>query len=120
MRLAGGLMLASSVAILAACSAKPGGDTPVGEEIPCDLASNRTWAEKCRMEQVTKGDARFLVIHHPDGAFRRLELLKASPWLATADGAVPLVWSPKGPYIDVFVANKGYRLPESLRYVREY
>lgn len=76
---------------LAACSAAPAGTAlPKGDPIACALQGAQTFAKDCAVERKREGDALVLTVHHPDGGFRRFEVLQNGKGLAPADGALPV------------------------------
>ena len=105
------------VLVLAACG-QPRVEGPPGDSIACDLTALGEFAQVCTAER--KGS--LLIVHHPDGGFRRFNILSNEPGIAVADGADQLSFAPDGPYFDVFVGNDplrydGYRLPNELKIV---
>jgi len=70
-------------ALLAACgSASP---EPEGEAIECAIGPGAEFSAVCTLEIVSEGE---IVIHHPDGGFRRFTRSADTPLeLVPADGA---------------------------------
>lgn len=73
--------------LLAAC----GGESPPppGETVECALGAGAALSDVCTLEVVSGGAE--IVIHHPDGGFRRLARDLATGTLTPRDGADPLV-----------------------------
>ena len=69
------------VLVLAACG-KPAAEPPTGERIACALDGAPEFADICTLERVGNQ----LVIHRPNGAFRRLEIV-SDGGVAALDGA---------------------------------
>lgn len=75
---------------LAACSAAPGGSPlPKGDPIACALKGAQAFTQDCTVERQRDGDTLFLTVRHPDGGFRRFEVLQDGKGLTPADGAIP-------------------------------
>jgi hypothetical protein len=77
--------------------------------VECAIGEGAAFAEDCTLERVAGGQQ--IVIHHPDGGFRRLRLDAATGTLATFDGAEPLVLE-EGQGIRQFaIGPDRYRIP---------
>lgn len=80
---------ATSALLLAACSshneAQPvaAGD----EHVACAVGGSADLANVCSVERWEKGGKLTLIVHHPDGAFRRFRVMTDGTGLAVADGA---------------------------------
>jgi len=57
------------------------------------------------------GGTLFLIVRHPDGSFRRFEVLKDGHGLSVADGAEPAALSMAGNELEVAVGLDRYRFP---------
>jgi hypothetical protein len=75
------------VALLAACSGGEAAPAPEGDTVDCAVAGAVELADLCILERVRAEGATSLVIHHPDGAFRRFIVLPGESGLIAADGA---------------------------------
>lgn len=82
----GGVLLSLS---LAACSSS--GEAPaiaVGDDhIACAVAGSADLKPVCSVERMELDGALTLIVRHPDGAFRRFEVITDGSGLAAADGA---------------------------------
>lgn len=97
----------AGVALLAACSAAS--PAPAGESVECAIGEGADFVAGCTLERVAEG--REIVIHHPDGGFRRLRFDAATGTLAPVDGAEPLVLE-QGPGVLQFaIGPDRYRIP---------
>ena len=98
----------------AAASATPGATAsgPTGTTVSCALNGAVTYANTCTLERVSVGGVPTLVIRHPNGAFRRFEVV-AGPSLAEADGAQRAVVLRSGSLIEVTLGADRYRLDVS-------
>ena len=98
--------------MLAACS----GEEPVAQEevattaLDCALDGSAEWSPDCRAEMVEDEGRVILVAHHPDGAFRRLELHPDGS-VSAADGADKAVSTASDGALEVRVAQDRYRIP---------
>ena len=99
-------MRISSLALavgLAACGQAPRGEPPSGERIACAVDGAAEFAAVCTLERRSGG----LVIHRPDGGFRRLDAA-----LQPIDGAdAATVTALAGGGSEVAVAGDRYRVP---------
>ena len=113
MRLAaGGLVM-----VLTACSSGAA-DQPAPDPasmIECALASAQVFARDCSVEHAQQDGTPLLIIHHPDGGFRRLEVLADGRGVAAADGADTAKVSMRESGIEVALGNDRYRLPATLK-----
>lgn len=55
-------------------------------KMECALAGSATFERVCTTEQISTKDGAMLVIRHPDGGFRRFNILTDGSGLAPADG----------------------------------
>lgn len=55
-------------------------------KVECALAGSENFARSCTTEQIAAADGKILVIRHPDGGFRRFNILTDGRGLAPADG----------------------------------
>jgi hypothetical protein len=102
---------------LAACSAQAPADEPAAEQenlIECAVAGAAAFARECRVQQTQTDGAPTLVVRHPDGGFRRFEILSDGTGLATADGAQPADVSLHEDGIEVAVGTDRYRFPATI------
>ena len=99
---------------LAGCSGKPaagGPDDPEAERIACALADAKTFTSACVVERSQQGGKNVLTITHPDGGFRRFEVLADGRSLATLDGADPVEVTPNGKDTEITVGDDHYLFP---------
>jgi len=73
--------------LLAACGAES--PPPPGDTVDCAIGAGADFSPVCTIERVT--GTQQIVIHHPDGGFRRLTRDPATGALAPQDGAEALV-----------------------------
>lgn len=95
--------------ILAACSAKSGQQAPTGEAIPCALAGAKTFTASCTLERGTQDGKAMVVVHHPDGGFRRL--VASEGGYVTADGSDQVAIERNGKDTEVTVGDDHYLFP---------
>jgi hypothetical protein len=109
------LAAASAALLLAACSQAPE-EPPVDEEnlVDCALAGAMDFARDCAVERTLEGEALVLVVRHPDGSFRRFEVLADGRGLAAADGADRAQITLEGEGIAVTVGQDRYRFPATV------
>jgi hypothetical protein len=95
------------ISLLAAC-----GDTsppPGGEAVECAIGEGAAFAQVCILERVA--GTREIILHHPDGGFRRLTLDPASGALAPVDGADPVIIEPGEGALQFAIGADRYRIP---------
>ena len=77
----------------------------------CAIGAGATWARSCSVEQ----QGAVLTIRHPDGGFRRFQILEDQRGLASADGAerakIAIVADGQ---IEVSAGDDHYRLPATI------
>ncbi len=99
--------------LVAACSGGDAAPVPEGESLACALGGAGDFAEDCVLERVHEGGADVLVIHHPDGGFRRLIVLPSGGLIA-ADGADQAQVSEEQGNLVVSLGQDRYRIPQAL------
>jgi hypothetical protein len=104
---------------VAACSSERNNSTVAqGDEIiSCAVDGVKEYKPVCAAERDRQGDTLFLVVHHPNGAFRRFEVLKDGRGLATADGADTAQTGISSAMLEVTVDNDRYRFPATVKSV---
>jgi hypothetical protein len=93
---------------LGACTGSESAPPPPGDSIACAIGAGAEFAEVCKLERVA-GTQR-IIIHHPDGGFRRLTFDPATGTLAAADGAEPLVLEQGQGVIQFAIGSDRYRI----------
>lgn len=110
--------------VLAGCSGQPSNppeapEALAGEEddrVLCALGDEVEFTEQCDVERVQNGDRRELVMRHPDGGFRRFEIVTDGRGLAAADGAEEAVVTPLSDgRIQLTVGTDRYRMPATVK-----
>jgi hypothetical protein len=101
---------------LAACSSEasvaPSADPD--DLIECALAGAAAFARDCAVERNVEEGSLYLVVRHPDGGFRRFEVLRDGRALASADGADQAQIELRGEGIEVAVGADRYRFPATI------
>jgi len=109
---------AAGLTVLAACKPAP---APVpekaegAEHVACAVAGAAEFRDVCAVERARAGDALFLVVRHPDGGFRRFEVLSDGRGIAAADGADSAQVALRDGGIEVTVDKDRYRFPATVR-----
>jgi hypothetical protein len=111
-------ILAASFA-LASCGDSNGGssgDVAAANRIECALAGGKNFERSCSTETVSGDTGKMLVIRHPDGGFRRFNILTDGRGLTPADGfdetSINLIG---GGMIEVSSGDDKYRLPADIK-----
>ena len=98
--------------LLAACGAGES-PPPPGDEVECALGAGAALSPVCTLEVVAGGGE--IVLHHPDGGFRRLARDPATGTLTPRDGADPLVIEADDQGALAFaIGADRYRIPRRL------
>ncbi len=93
----------------------PAAEQKPGLPIDCALAGAGSFTRGCTVEQSAAGGGIILTVRHPDGGFRRLQVMQDGRGVATADGAQPAVVAIAGDHdIEIRVADDRYRLPATI------
>ena len=91
---------------LAGCGAES--PPPPGVAVECAIGEGGALASDCTLERA--GDE--IILHHPDGGFRRLNRDPSTGVLAARDGAEPLVTEAGEPGVAQFrIGADRYRIP---------
>jgi hypothetical protein len=85
-----------------------------GNAVTCAQGQGE-YAQDCRYERSAERGQRLLVIHHPDGTFRRLEIVDDGRGLIAADGAEAARVAPLGEMVEVTLADYRYLLPATIK-----
>ena len=99
---------------LAACKAKPSEPiepTEKAEHIGCALDHAQQFANDCTLERLP-GE---LIVHRPDGGFRRLAMLPDGRGLAASDGNETAVLSLDKAVLEVVLGDDRYRIPVAVQ-----
>lgn len=99
---------ALTLGLLGACTGSESAPPPAGDGIECAIGAGAEFAEVCKLERVA--GTQQIILHHPDGGFRRLIVDPATGTLAAADGAEPLVLEPAQGVIQFALAGDRYRI----------
>ena len=79
--------------------------------IDCSLNGAGGFGHDCSMERVTQDGDSFVIVRHPDGAFRRFQLAVPGQGLITAAGAEQAEVTDMGGYVEVRVGSDRYHMP---------
>lgn len=97
----------AGLGLLAACSGES--PAPPGEKVECAIGKGAGFAADCTLERLAAAQA--IVIHHPDGGFRRLRFDAATGTLAPLDGDEPLVLEEGQGVLQFAIGPDRYRIP---------
>lgn len=112
-----GLLVAGTM-LATGCKPEPDGPGNVGGDIiACTIAGSSDTASSCQVDRVRQDGRLFLVVRHPDGAFRRFEVLDDGRGLAVADGADEARLNLVGDVLHVAVGSDVYDFPATVRSV---
>lgn len=115
--MAGKLLLAIGAGMLTACS--PRAEAPpvaAGDEhIACAVGGASDLDEVCAVERSEAEGKMTLVVHHPDGAFRRFDVMTDGSGLVVSDGAEKAVTRLADGKLDVRVGADRYVFPITMK-----
>ena len=103
--------------LLAACSqaaTEEAATADADDMIECAVGGAAAFERLCAVERTQAEGAPILVVRHPDGGFRRFEVMSDGTGLATADGAEPASVTLREDGIEVAVATDRYRFPATI------
>lgn len=103
-------LVGTSLLLLSCGASEP---MAAGAPIECALGGSAGFAPDCTMERDEMDGQRFLVVSHPDGAFRRFELGVEGRGIVTADGMEQADVTRTDGSVEVRVGPDRYRLPVS-------
>ena len=82
--------------------------------IDCALDGAEAFKPVCAVDRAEVDGALILIVRHPDGGFRRFEVLKDGHGLAAADGADEAKLSIDGQFLVAEVDGDRYRFPATI------
>ena len=100
-----------AVLALAACGQGDGAEPPAGEAILCSLGGAKDFKPHCQLERSVIEGAQVLIVRHPDGAFRRMQVSPDGQNLLAADGADETQSALKGDRYEVILGPDRYVIP---------
>ena len=109
------LRISSPIGLLVLLVACGGAESPPppGDTVDCAIGAGAGLSPVCTLETVPGREE--IVIHHPDGGFRRITRDRSTGMLASLDGAEPLVMQQSDSDALKFAVGADiYRLPLSL------
>jgi hypothetical protein len=84
--------------------------------VACAVAGATEFSRSCQIETTETGTGLILTIRHPDGGFRRLQVVKDGRGVVAADGAEFAEVTPLNPReIEVLIAGNRYRIPATVK-----
>jgi len=104
MRISSGVL---ALGLVAGCGAQS--PEPAGERLACAIGAGAEFAEVCTLERMAGTPQ--IIIHHPDGGFRRLTYDPATGTLAPLDGAEPVVIEAGQGVLQFAIGADRYRIP---------
>jgi hypothetical protein len=101
---------------LAACAqdAPDASAADADHRIACAVDGAAEFVRACQVERREIDGATILVVRHPDGGFRRFEVMSDGTGLATADGAERAEVNLREQEIEVAVGTDRYRFPARI------
>jgi hypothetical protein len=117
-------LLGCGLLLLAACQAREepeqagaqAGAQPADDNIiECALDGASEFKRVCEVEKGEADGGKVLTVRHPDGGFRRFDVLTDGHGLAAADGADEAKLTVEGDKLAVTVDNDRYRFPVTLK-----
>ncbi|UYH55941.1 hypothetical protein N6L26_05130 [Qipengyuania sp. SS22] len=94
---------------LGACDRSPTIDAEGGTPVACALRGASDFASECRLVKMGEGSARYFVMRHPDGGFRKLASADTPSGLVEFDGAQRAESQRLGDEIVLVIGDDRYR-----------
>lgn len=91
----------------------------LGDPIACAVDGATALTPVCRVERSETDGQLWLVVHHPDGGFRRFVVMHDGTGLAVADGAQTATTAWVNGMLDVRVGADIYRFPAHADVVKK-
>jgi hypothetical protein len=118
------ICIGAGLALLSGCSSQTPDDQAAAEQqaeasgaIRCALGGAKQYERRCTTERAVGPKGAQLVIRHPDGGFRRFNILTNGRGVESADGSQPATVAMAGKnYLSVSVASDRYLLPVTIRH----
>ena len=85
------------------------------DQVACALGASEVFADVCQVQQSEQDGTRYLVVRHPDGGFRRFEILTDGRGLATADGSEVAETMLDDGMLEVAVGLDHYLFPATIK-----
>lgn len=108
----------SVLLLLAACDSSndvPETTADVDGKLFCAVDGAKDMTQSCLLERVDSPEGQVLVVHHPEGGFRRFEVVRDGRGVVPADGAEPSkLFIVADNMIDVAVGGDRYRFPATI------
>jgi hypothetical protein len=102
----------SLLVAVAACSPGQEADmSAIKESVPCAFGEAKIANINCPVERSTVDGKTILTIIHPDGGFRRLEMIDGGKSYVAADGFEEIQGGPNGKDIEIILGDAHYVLP---------
>lgn len=98
-------------------AATPAGASSAGDDrvVACALGGSINWTRDCAIDQSKDARGKALTIRHPDGGFRRFDIVADGRGLVPGDGSEQARISSAGADgIEVAVGQDRYRLPATF------
>ena len=111
------LLTGPALLALAACSS-PSSPPPAADgddHIACALAGAAQFKPVCSVERQRRDGLLSLVVRHPDGGFRRFDVLDDGRGLAVSDGATQAITRYADGMAELAVDQDRYRFPITLK-----
>ena len=89
----------------------PATTAPPRDAALCALGGSGEFRDDCTIERGTSEGVAFVVVHHPDGGFRRLLVSRDGQALESADGAQATRSARKGDRFEVILGDDRYIIP---------
>jgi hypothetical protein len=108
---------AALLLLLSACHSnkQPQSTADVDGKLYCAIDGATEMTPSCLLERVDGPDGQILVLHHPDGGFRRFRVVTDGRGVIPADGGEQSQFAIVGDnMIEVSVGNDRYRFPATI------
>ncbi|MBD59202.1 MAG: hypothetical protein CL808_03655 [Citromicrobium sp.] len=94
----------------------PSGTAPAdSQSIACALNGASDFDSTCSVERSEIDGATLLAVFHPDGGFRRFEVMSDGSGLSAVAGADVVAQTLQGDILEIAIATNRYRFPADVR-----
>ncbi len=104
--------LVPALLLLGACGMAPDIASEGGRPVACALQGAEEFSAECRLVETGEGNARTVVMRHPDGGFRKLAPADTPAGLVELDGAQQARSWREGDDVVLIVGDDRYRWEE--------
>lgn len=111
-------LLAALTLAPAACNSSndvPETTADVDGKLFCSVDGAADMTQSCTLERIDGPEGQILVVHHPEGGFRRFRIVRDGRGVIPADGAEPSkLFIAAENSVDILIGSDRYRFPATI------